>query len=118
MSEFKKQVREFLLAKGLTEQQTSRGICYIYRFCKGEWQGDDWAEVMFPNNYYSNRIEVATGYSGACSGDEGYDIASYKGSPKTFEEFLAILELTRFNSQVEKGENQYKFSQAVANYKG
>lgn len=118
MSEFKKQVREYLLAKGLTEQQTSKGICYIYRFCKGEWQGNDWAEVKFPSNYHSNRIEVSTGYSGACSGDEGYDISTYTGTPNNFEEFLIILELTRFNSQVSKGDNQYKFSQVVADYKG
>jgi len=33
---------------------------------------------------------VSTGYSGACSGDEGCEIASYKGSPESFEEFLNI----------------------------
>ena len=118
MSEFKKQVREFLLAKGLVEQPSSKGICYIHKYSGGEWQGNDWAEVMFPNNYYSNRVEVSTGYTGAYTGDEGYDIASYIGSPKDFDEFLVILEFTRFNSQVEKGKNQYKFSQAVADYKG
>lgn len=110
MSEFKKQVKEFLLSKGLIEQPTSRGLCYIHRYCKGEWQGTDWAKVKFPNNYYSNRIEVSTGYSGAYSGDEGYDIATYRGTPKDFDEFLNILELTRFNSQIEKGKNQYVYS--------
>lgn len=107
MTELKKQIREFLLSKGLVEQSTLRGICYIYRYCKGEWQGQDWAEVMFSD--YST-IEVRTGYAGACSGDEGYDISSYKGSPMNFEEFLIILELTKFNSQIEKGENQYIFT--------
>jgi len=109
--------REFLLEKGLTEQPTSRGLCYFHRFCKGEWQGQDWAEVKFPSDY-SSRIEVSTGYSGAYTGDEGYDIASYKGTPANFEEFLNILEMTKFNIQVEKGKNQYVFSQTVADYKG
>ncbi len=118
MSEFKKQVKEYLLSKGLVEQQSSRGLCFMYKFCKGEWYGNDWAEVKFPSNYASNRIEVSTGYSGAYTGDEGYDIALYKGSPKTFEEFLNILELTRFNDQVARGDNQYKFSQSVADFKG
>ena len=119
MTDLKKQIREFLLAKGLTEQPTSTGLCYFHRYCAGEWQGQDWAEVKFPNYYdTSNRIEVRTGYSGAYTGDEGYDIASYKGTPSNFEEFLKILETTRFNSQVEKGKNQYIFSQSVADYKG
>ena len=119
MTELKKQIREFLLTKGLTEQPTSSGLCYFHRFCKGEWQGQDWAEVKFPNYYdTSNRIEVSTGYSGACAGDEGCDIATYKGTPASFDEFLNILELTKFNSQVEKGKNQYIFSQSVADYKG
>ena len=61
---------------------------------------------------------MSTGYSGACTGDEGYDIASYKGTIEKFEDFLMILELTKFNSQVAKGKNQYVFSQAVADYKG
>lgn len=118
MTELKKQIREFLLSKGLIEQQTSRGVCYIYRYSKGEWQGQDWAEVKFPDNYYSNRIEVSTGYSGAYTGDEGYDIALYKGSVENFEEFLNIIEITKFNRQIGKGENQYVFSQTIANYKG
>ena len=118
MTELKKQIREFLLEKGLIEQPTSRGLCYFHRFCKGEWQGQDWAEVKFPNNYHSNRIEVSTGYSGAYTGDEGYDIASYKGTIESFEDFLKILELTKFNSQVAKGKNQYVFSQTIADYKG
>ena len=33
-----------------------------------------------------------------------------KNTPKNFEEFLKILEITKFNSQVEKGKNQYVFS--------
>lgn len=45
MTDLKKQIRAFLLDKGLTEQPTSRGLCYIYRFCKGDWHGKDWAEV-------------------------------------------------------------------------
>ena len=118
MTELKKQIREFLLAKGLVEQPSSTGICYIHRYCKGEWQGQDWAEVKFPNYYASSRIEVRTGYSGAYTGDEGYDIATYIGTPENFDDFLKILELTKFNSQVEKGKNQYTFSQAVADYKG
>jgi len=118
MTDLKKQIREFLLTKELTEQPTSSGICYFHRYSEGEWSGTDWAEVKFPNYYEtSNRIEVSTGYSGACSGDEGCEIASYKGSPESFEEFLTILELTRFNSQVKKGKNQYIFSQTVADYK-
>lgn len=119
MTDLKKQIREFLLTKELVEQPTSTGICYYHRYSKGDWQGTDWAEVNFPNYYdTSNRIEVSTGYSGACTGDEGYDIATYKGNPASFEEFLNILELTKFNSQVEKGKNQYRFSQSVADYKG
>ncbi len=119
MTELKNQIREFLLTKGLTEQSTSSGLCFFYRYCKGEWCGQDWAEVKFPNYYdTSNRIEVSTGYSGACSGDEGYNISTYKGTPTNFDEFLNILELTKFNSQVEKGKNQYRFSQSVADYKG
>jgi len=106
MTELKKQIRDFLLNKGLTEQTTSSGICYIHRYCKGEWQGEDFAEVKFPNYYETSRIEVSTGYSGAYTGDEGYDIALYKGTPENFEEFLKILEVTKFNSQVEKGKNQ------------
>jgi hypothetical protein len=118
MTELKKQVTEFLLTKGLTEQLTSSGICYFHRYSKGVWYGTDWAGVKFPNYYdTSNRIEVSTGYSGAFSGDEGYDIAEYKGSPVNFEEFLTVLELTKFNDQVEKGKNQYIFSQSVADYK-
>lgn len=117
MTELKKQIRKFLLNKGLVEQPSSTGICYIHRYCKGEWQGQDWAEVKFPN-YYASKIEVRTGYSGAYTGDEGYDIATYKGTPENFDDFLKILELTKFNSQVEKGKNQYTFSQAVADHKG
>lgn len=118
MSEFKKQVKEFLLSNGFVEQPTSKGICYIYRYSGGEWQGNDCAEIMFPKYYNSNRIEVSTDYSGAYIGDEGYNIASYKGSPKDFNEFLFILQLTRVNDQIKKGKNQYEFSQAVADYKG
>lgn len=114
MTELKKQIREFLLEKGLTEQPTSKGIYYFHRCCEGEWQGQDWAEIMFPNNYHSNRIKVSTGYTG----DEGYDIASYEGTIEKFEDFLIILELTKFNSQVAKGKNQYVFSQILADYKG
>ncbi len=117
MTELKKQIREFLLDKGLVEQPSSSGMCYIHSYCKGDWCGSDWAEVKFPN-YYASRIEVSTGYSGAYSGDEGYDIATYKGTPVNFEAFLKILELTKFNDQVEKGKNQYTFSQEVADYKG
>lgn len=104
--ELTSQIRTFLLEKGLTERQTSAGVCYFYRFCEGLWQGLDWAQVKFPNGYIG-RIEVSTGYSGVCTGDESYEIASYKGEPKNFEEFLKILEITKFNSQVEKGKNQY-----------
>ena len=119
MTDLKTQIREFLLTKGLTEQPTSSGLCFFHRYCKGEWCGQDWSEVKFPNYYEnSNRIEVSTGYSGACSGDDGYDIATYKGTPTNFDEFLTILEVTKFNSQVEKGKNQYRFSQSVADYKG
>lgn len=119
MTDLKNQIRDFLLTKGLIEQPTSRSICFIHRYSKGNWSGTDWAEVKFPNNYdHSNRIEVSTGYSGSDTGDEGYDISTYKGSPVSFDEFLTILEITRFNIQVEKGENQYTFSQDVADYKG
>lgn len=108
MTDLKKQIRAFLLDKGLTEQPTSIGLCYIYRFCKGDWHGKDWAEVRFPDYYEtSNRIEVSTGYSGASTGDEGYAIASYKGTSANFKEFLHILEITKFNSQIKKGKNQY-----------
>lgn len=118
MTELKKQMREFLLSKGLMEQPSSRGVCYIHRCSKGEWHGQDWAEVRFHHHSLSSRIEVSTGYSGAYTGDEGFDIATYKGTPENFEEFLKILELTKFNSQLAKGKNQYTFSQAVADYKG
>ena len=112
MTDLKEQIKEYLLSKGLTEQQKSTGICYFYRYCKGDWQGTDWSEVKFPKYYdNSNNIEVRNGYSGACTGDEGYDISTYKGSPESFDEFLTILELTKFNKQVEKGKNQYVFYQ-------
>lgn len=118
MTDLKKQIKEFLLIKGLIEQPTSRGICYFHRYSKGAWQGTDWAEVKFPNYCdTSNKIEVSTGYSGAYTGDEGYDISTYKGTPVNFDEFLDILTLTKFNSQIEKGKNQYIFSQFITDYK-
>lgn len=117
MTGLKKQIVEFLLNKGLVEQPTSSGLCYFHICSKAEGYGQYWVEVKFPN-YYANKIEVSTGYTGLSTGDEGYDISSYKGSPKNFEEFLTILEITRFNSQVEKGKNKYIFSQYVADYKG
>jgi len=107
MTELKKQIADFLLSKGLIERSTQDGRYFIYHYCKGAWKGTDWAEVRFRNEY-SDKIEVLTGYSGACNGDEGYDIASYKGTPKNFDDFLAILELTKFNDQLEKGGNTYK----------
>lgn len=119
MTDLKTQIREYLLNKGLIEQQTASGICFFYRNQKGRWDGTYWAEVKFPKySETSNKIEISTGYSGAYSGDEGYDIARYKGGIISFEDFSTLIELTSFNSQLEKGKNQYIFSQSIADYKG
>ena len=119
MTDLKKTIREFLLEKEFVEQPSSAGVCYMYRSSKGEWQGIDWAEVRFPKGMdYSNIIEASTGYTGAYTGDEGYEIARYRGVVNSLDEFLNVLELTKINSQTKKGKNSYVFSQLVAKYNG
>jgi len=119
MTDLKNEIKNYLIGLQFTEQPTSKGLCFFYRYCAGDWCGQDWAEVCFPKFWdNSNRISISTGYSGACTGDEGYDKAKYEGDVSDLDELKKIMKLTKVFEQMNKGKNQYVFSKTVADFKG
>lgn len=104
MTDLKQYAKTYLESKGFFKlPSTKNGCTYLYEHSKSEWGGTYWATVNFPNcDNYDTNIKVATGYSGAYTGDEGYHISSYSGFFKDIEEFLQILKLTRVDEQLKK----------------